>query len=87
MNVEAAVNWISPFAGERMDRLRQYHNVGDTAALPAAKVVAMVCAHMRGVLMEHRKALKNNVEYCRRSRDPVAAVRWQRSRQCCVLGV
>ena len=43
-----------------------------TAALPGAKVVAMVFAHMRGVFMEHRKALKNNVEYCRRTRDPVA---------------
>ena len=55
-----------------MDRLRQYHNVGDTAALPGAKMVAMVCAHMRGVFMEHSKALKNNVDYCRRSRDPGA---------------
>ena len=43
-----------------------------TAALPGAKVAAMVFAHMRGVFMEHRKALKNTVEYCRRTRDPVA---------------
>ena len=54
-----------------MDRLREYHNVGDTAAMPGAKVVAMVCAHMRRVFTEHRKALKNNIEYCLRSRDSV----------------
>jgi hypothetical protein len=57
-----------------MDRLRQYHNVGDMTALPVAKVAAMVCAHMRSVFMpEHRKAIKNDVEYCRRSRDPVGS--------------
>ena len=72
--VVATVNWLSPLVGEWMDRLRQYHNVGDTAALPGTKVVAMVCAHMRAVFMEHRKALivKNSIEYCCRSRDPVA---------------
>ena len=60
----AAVNWLSRLVGEWMDRLRQYHNVGDTAALPGAKVAALVCwAHMRGVFMEpDRKALKNNAE-------------------------
>ena len=66
------MNWLSPLVGEWMDRLRRNHKVGDTAAMPGAKVVAMVCAHMRVVFMEHRKALKNNAEYCRRSRDPVA---------------
>ena len=54
------MTWLSPSVGEWMDRLRQYHNVGDTAALPGAKVVAMVCAHMRGVFMEHHKALTNS---------------------------
>ena len=44
--------------------------MGDTAAMPGAKVVAMACAHMRRVFTEHRNALKNNIEYCRRSRDP-----------------
>jgi hypothetical protein len=71
LGVEAA-NWLSPLVCEWMDRLRQYHNVGDTAALPGAKVVAMVCTHMHVVFMEHCKVLKNNVEYCRRSRDPGA---------------
>ena len=52
-------------------RLRQYHNDGDMTALPGAKVVTMVCAHMRGVFMEHRKGSRiiNNVEYCRRSTE------------------
>ncbi len=70
--VVAAVNWLSPLVGEWMDRLRQYHKVGDTAVLPGAKVVALICAHMHRVFTEHRKALKDNVEYCRRSRDPGA---------------
>jgi len=70
-DVVAAVSWLSPLVDEWMDRLRQYHNVGDTAVLPGAKVVAMVCAHIRAVFREHRKALEDNVEYCRRSRDPV----------------
>ena len=52
-----------------MDRLRQYQNIGDTAALSGAKVVAMVCAHMRVGYVEHCNALKDNVDYCRRSRD------------------
>ena len=43
-----------------------------TVALPGAKVVAMVFAHMRGVFMEHRKALKNSIKNCCRSRDPEA---------------
>ena len=63
--MEAAVNWLSPLVGEWMDRLWQYHDVGDTAAMPGTKVAAMVCAHMRCVFTEHRKALKNNIEYCR----------------------
>ena len=46
----------------------------DTAAMPGAKVVAMVCAHMRVVSIEHRKALKNSVGYCCRSRDSVAVL-------------
>ena len=67
-----------------MDRLRQYHNVGDMTALPVAKVAAMVCAHMRSVFMpEHRKAIKNDVELI----VVALEIRWQRCRQCCVLGV
>ena len=72
--VQEAVRWLSPLVSEWMDRLREYHNVGDTAAMPGAKVVAMVCAHMRRVFTEHRKALKNNIEYCLRSRDSMGLV-------------
>jgi len=73
-DVISAVKWLSPLVEEWMDRRRQYHNVGDTAVLPGAKVVALVCAHMRAVFREHRKALEGNVDYCRRSRDPPRAV-------------
>jgi hypothetical protein len=38
-DVAAAVNCLPPLVDEWMDRLRQYHNVGDTAVLPGAKVV------------------------------------------------
>ena len=74
-DVMSAVKWLSPLVDEWMDRRRQYHNVGDTAILPGAKVVALVCAHMRAVFREHRKALEGNVDYCRRSRDPPVAHR------------
>ena len=33
------------------------------------KLVALVCKHMRAVFRAHRRALKNNVEYCARTRD------------------
>ena len=45
--------------------------------MPGAKVVAMVCAHMRGVFMEHRKALKNKVDYCRRSTETRGRCPWE----------
>ena len=48
-DVVAAVNWLSPLVVELMDRLSQYHKVGDTAALPGAKVVALICAHVHRV--------------------------------------
>ena len=73
--VVAAVNWLFPLVGEWMDRLRQYHEVGDTAALPGAKVVALICAHINRVFTVRRKVLRDNVEYWGRSRDPVASLR------------
>ena len=45
----------------------------NASVLLEAKVVALVCAHMRAVFREHRKALEGNVDYCRRSRDPPVA--------------
>ena len=71
-DVVAAVNWLSPLVGEWMDRLRLYHRIGDTAALPGAKVVALICAHVHWVFTVRRKVLRDNVEYCCRSRDPGA---------------
>ena len=35
-----------------------------------AKLAAQVCKHMRAVFRAHRRALKNTVEYCARTRDP-----------------
>ena len=55
-------------------------------ALTGAKVVAMVCAHMRGAFMEHRKALKNQSDV---ELITVVALetRWLCSIQYRVLGV
>ena len=72
--VVAAVNWLSLLVEEWMDRLRQYHKVGDTAAFPGAKVVALICAHINRVFTVRRKVLRDNVEYWCRSRDPVASL-------------
>ena len=73
-DVVAAVNWLSPLVGEWMDRLRHYHRAGDTAALPGAKVVALICAHIHRVFTVRRKVLRDSVEYCCRSRDPKASL-------------
>ena len=69
------MNWLSPLVGEWMDRPRQYQKlVGDTEALPGAKVVAMVCAHMRVVILKNRKALIRiaSSTVVALARDPVA---------------
>ena len=73
--VVAAVNWLSPLVEEWMDRLRHYHKVGDTAAFPGGKVAALICAHIHRVFTVRRKVLRDNVEYCCRSRDPGASLR------------
>ena len=36
--------------------------------MSSAKLAALVCKHMRAVFRAHRRALKNNVEYCARTR-------------------
>ena len=74
--VVAAVNWLFLLVGEWMDRLRHYHTdrVRDTAALPGAKVVALICAHIHRVFTVRRKVLRDNVEYCCRSREPRASL-------------
>ena len=38
--------------------------------MTGAKLAALVCKHMRAVLRAHRRALKNNMEYCARTRVP-----------------
>ena len=52
-------------------KLRDYHVPGES--LMGAKLAALrrvVCKHMRAVFRAHRRALKNIVEYCARTRDP-----------------
>ena len=51
-------------------KLRDYHMPGESLAMTGAKLAALVCKHMRAVFRAHRRALKNNVEYCERKRDP-----------------
>ena len=51
-------------------KLRDYHMPGDASAMMGAKLAALVCKHMRTVFRVHRRALKSNVEYCARTRDP-----------------
>ena len=58
--VVAAVKWLSPLVEDWMGRLRQYHKVGDTAVLPGAKVVALICAHINRVFTVRRKVLRDN---------------------------
>ena len=48
----------SPLVGKWINQIRQYHQVGDTAAMPGARVVAIVCAHKCVVFLEHRKTLE-----------------------------
>jgi hypothetical protein len=48
-----------------LNNLEQYHPVETSNQL-----AALVCKQMRAVFRAHRRALKNNVEYCERKRDP-----------------
>ena len=51
--------------------MRGYHKVGETAAMPGAKLAALVAKHMRTVFTAHRKALEDDVDYSTRARDPL----------------
>ena len=52
---------------------RGYHKVGETAAMPGAKLklAALVAEHMRTVFTAHREALEDDVDYSTRARDPL----------------
>ena len=66
-----AVTWLRPLLDKRMEKLRGYHKVGETAAMPGAKLAALVAKHMRTVFTAHRKALEDDVDYITRARDPL----------------
>jgi hypothetical protein len=51
-------------------KLRDYHVPGEASIMLGAKLAALVCTHMWAVFRAHRRALKNNVEYCARTRHP-----------------
>ena len=65
-----ALAWLQPLLEKWMDKLRGYHKIGKTADMPGAKLADLVTKHMRTVFTEHRKALKNAVNYSVRARDP-----------------
>ena len=48
-----AVTWMQPLLDKWTERLRGYHKIGETAAMPGAKLVALVTRHMRTVFAEH----------------------------------
>ena len=50
-------------------KLHDYHVPGEASAMTGAKLVALVCKHMRAVFRTRRRVLKNYVEYSERSRD------------------
>ena len=50
-----AVTWLRPLLDKWMERLRGYHKIGETAAMPGAKLAALVTRHMRIVFAEHSR--------------------------------
>ncbi len=68
--MRVASNWLVRLLDHWTSLLRSYHKVGETASTPGSMLATMVCEHMRRSFAEHRSALRNNVEYAQRSRDP-----------------
>ena len=66
-----AVTWMQPLLGKWTERLRGYHKIGETAAMPGAKLAALVTRHMKIVVAQHRKVLEDDYDYSIRSRDPL----------------
>ena len=69
-----AVTWMQPLLDKWTERLRGYHKIGETAAMPGAKLAALVTRHMKIVFAQHRRVLEDNVDYSVRARDPVAVI-------------
>ena len=69
-----AVTWMQPLLDRWTERLRGYHKIGETAAMPGAKLAALATRHMKIVFAQHRRVLEDNVDYSVRARDPVAVI-------------
>ena len=65
-----ASNWLVRLLEHWTSSLRAYHTVGETECTPGSILATMVCEHMRRSFSEHRNALRTDVEYAQRSRDP-----------------
>ena len=52
-----AVTWMQPLLGKWTERLRGYHKIGETAAMPGAKLAALVTRHMKIEFAQHRRML------------------------------
>ena len=57
------MTWLQPLLGKWMEKLRGYHKIGETAAMPGAKLAALVTRHMRTVFAEHRRVLEDDYDY------------------------
>ena len=69
-----AVAWLQPLLDKWMEKLCGYHKIGETAVMPGAKLADLVAKYMRMVFIEHRKALKNDVNYTTRVRPADSSV-------------
>ena len=47
------------------------HKIGETAAMPGAKLAALVTRHMKIVFAQHRSVLEDVYDYSIRARDPL----------------
>ena len=65
---------FGPLLDKWMEKLRGYHKIGETAAMPGAKLATLVAKHMRTVFTAHRKVLEHDVDYSTRVRDPLIPV-------------
>ena len=65
------MTWMQPLLDKWTERLRGYHKIGETAAMPGAKLAALVTRHMKIVFAQHRKVLEYDYDYSIRARDPL----------------
>jgi hypothetical protein len=68
-----AATWMHVVMEAWRSKLREYHVPGEASAMMGVKLAALVCKHMRAVFRAHRRALKNNIEYCASRRERSSA--------------